>query len=76
MTKAIGLTVEELIERLKTFDKDLPVWFAVSDDSESCYQKLTDEYISIEEVELYYNSDDDGENHIPSLVFGSKWFLS
>jgi hypothetical protein len=68
-----GMTIEELIDRLKTFDKDLPVWFTVSDDSETCYQKLTDEYISLEEVQIY--SEGDETDHIPSLVFGSRWFL-
>jgi hypothetical protein len=67
------MKVSELIEHLKTLDPDLPVWLAISDDSERCYQPVEKEDFTIEEVCTWKEIDD--QNHFPAAVIANRRYL-
>ena len=71
--KEEGMKVSELIEYLKTFDQDLPVWFTVAYDPENCYNKLTKEWVTSGLVALYNTSEDtdDINQEIPAVIIGA-----
>jgi hypothetical protein len=70
-TKTMNVT--DLIEHLKTFDRDLPVWLTISDDVESCYQKINRDDITIEEVCTW--KEEEEQEHFPALVIGHRRFF-
>jgi hypothetical protein len=69
------MKVSELIEYLKTFDQDLPVWFTVAYDPERCYNELTKEWVTAGEVAHYHTLRDidstEPEGEIPALIIGA-----
>jgi hypothetical protein len=69
------MKVSELIEYLKTFNQDLPVWFTVAYDPENCYNELTKEWVTSGEVAIYNMSRDidcaDPEKEISALIIGA-----
>jgi hypothetical protein len=69
------MKVSELIEYLKTFDQELPVWFTVRYDPETCYNELTKEWITSGGVATYNTSLDldsaEPEKEFPALIIGA-----
>ena len=68
------MNVKELIEHLNTLDRNLPVWFTISDDCERCYQKLEKEHITVEEVCRWEEADE--QEHFPAVVIANGVFFS
>jgi hypothetical protein len=68
------MKVSELIEYLKTFDQDLPVWFTVAYDPENCYNELTKEWVTSGKVAIYNTGLDakpeDITKEFPALIIG------
>lgn len=68
------MKVSELIEHLKTFDQDLPVWFTVRYDPETCYNEITKEWVTSGGVAIYNTGldlDEEGtDKEIPAVIIG------
>lgn len=73
MPESKQLTAGELIELLKTFDPNTPVWTRTTDDLELCYQKLFPEYVKITTITDYSKGEDE-ESEVDELVLGSDFF--